>query len=358
VEFVKSQDKKEADANSEGCGKVTEKFHETQQEQKHVALDYEHTNINETAGDTSRNVKFCGEHETNLFGGWTFHNSTSTSATHNVIVNSSDKFMPITSKRIRNKEGPSIEERYIEKSLDTLRRTPQYWFNDDDLSDFQFFAIRYYSEKGDKDAVERLLKEARLDPSVENNEAIRIASKLGNTDVVQILVEDIRVDPTALDNDAICLACSNGHLDTVKVLLKSPQVTLCRPGFALNGAIVEATENLQFEVLHWLAVHALDSFDFKMWVGALEKQLRSMEEDCDFRLVALVPKLLELLLLINQKNPRLIWTIHGLDIPLIKKIMWEGKWEQSAVIGFQVITRYGGIPDDVGRELISTFCHF
>ena len=60
--------------------------------------------------------------------------------------------------------------------------------------------------------VARLLKDPRVDPSVDDNFAIRIASEGGHLGVVGMLLMDPRVDPSADDNAAIVYACTEGHV--------------------------------------------------------------------------------------------------------------------------------------------------
>jgi ankyrin repeat protein len=76
------------------------------------------------------------------------------------------------------------------------------------------------SEYGRFQVVAMLLRDKRIDPSVQDNYAIRFASANGHKDVVELLLRDKRVDPTAYNNFAIHQAKKNGHPETVSVLRK------------------------------------------------------------------------------------------------------------------------------------------
>ena len=80
------------------------------------------------------------------------------------------------------------------------------------------------SKKGDLEAVNRLLKDTRLDPSTYNNEAIIMASSNGHIKVVDRLLEDSRVDPSAQGNYALLSALRNKHIKIVDRLLKDTRV--------------------------------------------------------------------------------------------------------------------------------------
>ena len=70
-------------------------------------------------------------------------------------------------------------------------------------------AILHASGEGYKEIVEMLLKDNRVNPAQSNNLAIRLASEKGHNEIVEILLKDNRVDPSAESNEAICLASSN-----------------------------------------------------------------------------------------------------------------------------------------------------
>jgi len=59
-------------------------------------------------------------------------------------------------------------------------------------------------------AFQRLLKDKRVDPTAQNNNAIVEAAENGHVEVVKVLLADKRVDPTALNNSAIRQECQGG----------------------------------------------------------------------------------------------------------------------------------------------------
>ena len=69
-----------------------------------------------------------------------------------------------------------------------------------------------------------LLRDGRVDPSAENNDAIRLASERGHRDVVELLLGDDRVDPSAENNSAIRFASRRGHSEVMMLLLKDKRV--------------------------------------------------------------------------------------------------------------------------------------
>ena len=61
-----------------------------------------------------------------------------------------------------------------------------------------------------------LLKDSRVDPAANNNEAIRYANSNGHVEVVKLLLKDSRVDPAARNNAAIW--STSERTDVVKLL--------------------------------------------------------------------------------------------------------------------------------------------
>jgi hypothetical protein len=51
-----------------------------------------------------------------------------------------------------------------------------------------------------------------------------VASRKGFKDIVELLLKDSRIDPTADDNEALRSAIRNGHKDIVDLLLADPRV--------------------------------------------------------------------------------------------------------------------------------------
>jgi ankyrin repeat protein len=86
------------------------------------------------------------------------------------------------------------------------------------------FAIQMASYAGHTEIVKLLLQDKRVDPSADNNYAIRLASYAGRTEVVKLLLQDRRVDPSAQDNYAIRMASHYGYTKIVKLLLHDKRV--------------------------------------------------------------------------------------------------------------------------------------
>jgi hypothetical protein len=74
-------------------------------------------------------------------------------------------------------------------------------------------------------AMERLLKDQRVDPSANVNCAITLAGRHGHIELVEWLLQDSRIDPSAMDNYAIQRASKNGHLAVVEHALTLLQRT-------------------------------------------------------------------------------------------------------------------------------------
>ena len=99
-------------------------------------------------------------------------------------------------------------------------------------------SLCYASMNGHLEVVRVLLKDSRVDPSADNNQAIQFASENGHLEVVRELLKDSRVDPSANNNYAIQDASENGHLEVVRELLKDSRVD---PSADNNWAIREAS---------------------------------------------------------------------------------------------------------------------
>ena len=110
-------------------------------------------------------------------------------------------------------------------------------------------AIKWASEKGHFDIVDRLLRDERVDPSDQNNFAIITASHKGHLNVINRLLENPRVDPADQNNYAIMLASKEGHLDIVDRLLQYSRVD---PSDQNNEAIRFANINHHQNVVNRL----------------------------------------------------------------------------------------------------------
>jgi ankyrin repeat protein len=111
------------------------------------------------------------------------------------------------------------------------------------------FAIRYASQNGYKAIVEILLKDNRVKPEDQHNYAIRWASTNGHKEIVEILLKDSRVNPADKSNYAIRYATMNGHKEIVKILLQDHRVN---PSDENNFAIRFASQNGHREIVEML----------------------------------------------------------------------------------------------------------
>jgi hypothetical protein len=113
-------------------------------------------------------------------------------------------------------------------------------------------AIRWASWADHLAVVERLLQDERVDPSAADNEAIRWASLHGHSAVVDRLLQDERVDPAAGDNYAIRQAALHGHVRVVDRLLQDARVD---PSADDNHVLRLAARNGHSGTLHDLLQH-------------------------------------------------------------------------------------------------------
>ena len=113
-------------------------------------------------------------------------------------------------------------------------------------------AIRYASEVGLPEVVKLLLAHAKVDPSEKDNEAIRYASANGCKEVVELLLALRKVDPSANYNQAIRLACARGHTEVVRLLLNHYKVD---PSANNNRAIKHASEGGFLDIVKLLLEH-------------------------------------------------------------------------------------------------------
>jgi len=79
-----------------------------------------------------------------------------------------------------------------------------------------------------------LLADARVDPSVRNNEPIRHAARSGHADVTRLLLSHHKVDPSALNNNAIFEAARWAHTAAVKILLTDQRIDARRAIVSAN----------------------------------------------------------------------------------------------------------------------------
>ena len=99
------------------------------------------------------------------------------------------------------------------------------------------------------DQVEILLKDDRVDPSLDDNGAIVHACANGHTELAELLLKDTRIDYAARQNEPIILAVCNGHAKIVRMLLMELYV---EPADRSNQAINSAAQNNQAEIIKLL----------------------------------------------------------------------------------------------------------
>ncbi len=116
--------------------------------------------------------------------------------------------------------------------------------------------ITFACQRGLLNMVEKLLKDKRTDPSVNNDEAFQQACLNGHLSIVNRLLEHERVNPSSMLNYAIGYASSRGHLEIVKRLLEDERVD---PIGACNFAIRTACENGHLHIVELLLENGLVS---------------------------------------------------------------------------------------------------
>lgn len=83
-------------------------------------------------------------------------------------------------------------------------------------------AIHNAIKGGHYEVVSRLLKDPRVNPKDINN--INTAARIGDTNILRLLLDDYRVDPTILNNFPLRIAAMNGNLHAVDMLLNDPRL--------------------------------------------------------------------------------------------------------------------------------------
>eukprot|EP00586_Coscinodiscus_wailesii_P000658 CAMPEP_0172481592 /NCGR_PEP_ID=MMETSP1066-20121228/7590_1 /TAXON_ID=671091 /ORGANISM="Coscinodiscus wailesii, Strain CCMP2513" /LENGTH=277 /DNA_ID=CAMNT_0013244037 /DNA_START=51 /DNA_END=884 /DNA_ORIENTATION=- len=117
-------------------------------------------------------------------------------------------------------------------------------------------AICKASAYGHLGVVQELLRDTRVDPSAQENYALRKASVNGHLAIVQELLKDSRVDPSADDNLIIDLVSAAGNVIIIRVLLQEPRVDS-------SFAILNASKKGDLDVLRVLLMNSHeDSSDY------------------------------------------------------------------------------------------------
>jgi hypothetical protein len=74
-------------------------------------------------------------------------------------------------------------------------------------------------------AIARMLIQAGVDPSYDNNLAIECASEYGLVEVVKVLLADPRVDPSVMNSSSLMGAVREKHSIIVRLLIAHPKIT-------------------------------------------------------------------------------------------------------------------------------------
>ena len=113
------------------------------------------------------------------------------------------------------------------------------------------YSIRYASGNGHDKVVALLLKDPRVDPTVQNNNALKCAARNGHTEVVKLLLQDSRVDPNSAQNNPLKLAAENNQINMVMLLLSDPRVV--PDDFIFRWAIDKGHSNVVSKILESLS---------------------------------------------------------------------------------------------------------
>ena len=76
----------------------------------------------------------------------------------------------------------------------------------------------------DLSTVKNLLKDKKIHPQKDNNDALYIASQNGYLDIVKLLLKDKRVDPSNHSNQHFRVAAIFGHFNVALILLNDKRV--------------------------------------------------------------------------------------------------------------------------------------
>jgi hypothetical protein len=96
-----------------------------------------------------------------------------------------------------------------------------------------------------------LLKDPRVDPSIDDNNVIRFACEFGHKEQVMLLLKDTRVDPSAKENQAMLRATANNHKDIVEILLQG--INNIAISF-LDPYIGDLSHNFALSLLQYMAI--------------------------------------------------------------------------------------------------------
>ncbi|MCI0381476.1 MAG: ankyrin repeat domain-containing protein [Chlamydiae bacterium] len=127
---------------------------------------------------------------------------------------------------------------------------------------FEIQIIQLVARRGNLIAMEKLLGDLKIDPSVDENVAIHEAAFNGHLEVVKKLLKDTRVNPSESRLWSVPLDSAIGadHLEVVKELLKDPRVN------PTKGEIQWASEHGCIEMMRELLKHPkINKLEILIW---------------------------------------------------------------------------------------------
>lgn len=74
-------------------------------------------------------------------------------------------------------------------------------------------------KRGDAQRVKNLIEDG-ANPAAEASDSFGWAASFGQKEVVELLLKDKRVDPTAKQNEALIAALANGHVETAAFIME------------------------------------------------------------------------------------------------------------------------------------------
>ena len=115
-------------------------------------------------------------------------------------------------------------------------------FNKENPSIFRA-AIR----RGHCTILQKMVREKKIDPSLDGDQALIETSRRGEMDTVQFLLRDRRVNAATRQNLPLCFASENGHIDVINCLLREVGV---KPNEAIRFASTAGQKKVVKILLH------------------------------------------------------------------------------------------------------------
>jgi hypothetical protein len=167
-------------------------------------------------------------------------------------------------------------------------------------------ALRGFAGCGAVEWVDRLLRDARVDPADDDCAALLAAVEAGSASVVARLLLDVRVNPSVGNNRAVCKAAEGGHVAVLDCLLQDARVD---PSAANNYAVRAAAK-------WWrMLQRAPNGTRTSHYAAAIDRLLLDLRVDIagDDALCAEISDIGMVRLLFT----RVCVGLHGLDLPAI-----------------------------------------